>query len=230
MSTGNIIAEQHCGSYKAFFWPVNWLLPPFERKRCLPVTDTHTYIQRKSQRLQTEYPHVDKLIGERNSRTTVSLGIFGNSLLLSVMSDWVVTLAQSVQQWRVTLIRKNRDRKAVSERERESWERERAESDEEEKEGQNEQRGKKSYSSRHTEMKKQKKQKNNEGSRESGESQRRLKHWDREPRERQHEKRRKGKEGGEWEERWFPRAPLKEGISGITHENWMLFIIHGASY
>lgn len=128
MSTGNIIAEQHCGSYKAFFWPVNWLLPPFERKRCLPVTDTHTYIQRKSQRLQTEYPHVDKLIGERNSRTTVSLGIFGNSLLLSVMSDWVVTLAQSVQQWRVTLIRKNRDRKAVSERERElrereSWER-----------------------------------------------------------------------------------------------------------
>lgn len=59
------------------------------------------------------------MIGERNSRTTVSVGIFGNSLLLSVMSDWVVTFAQSVQQWCVTLIRKNIDREAVSERARE---------------------------------------------------------------------------------------------------------------
>ena len=35
---------------------------------------------------------------------------------MSVMSDWVVTLAQSVQRWCVTLIRRNRDRKAVSKR------------------------------------------------------------------------------------------------------------------
>lgn len=48
--------------------------------------------------------------------------------------------------------------------------------------------------------------------------------------EQQHKIRGKGKEGEEWEERWFPRAPLKEGISGITQENWRLFITHGANY
>lgn len=40
---------------------------------------------------------------------------------MSVMSDWdwVVTLAEAVQQECATLIRKNKDRKAVSKRERE---------------------------------------------------------------------------------------------------------------
>lgn len=35
-----------------------------------------------------------------------------------------------------------------------------------------------------------------------------------------HKKRRRKRiEGGVWEEEWLPRAPLKEGISGITQEN-----------
>lgn len=34
----------------------------------------------------------------------------------------------------------------------------------------------------------------------------------------------RGREGS-----WFPRAPLKEGISGITHEDRRLFITHGAN-
>ncbi len=109
------------------------------KAKAVSLSQIRTYTKKITKTADIEYPQAGKLIGERNSRTTVSLGIFGNSLLLSVMSDWVVTLAQSVQQWCVTLIRKNRDRKAVSKRERE---RERAESDEEGKEGQSERRGK----------------------------------------------------------------------------------------
>lgn len=44
--------------------------------------------------------------------------ISGNSLLLSVMSDWVVLLAKTAQHWHVTLIRRNIDRKAASKRQR----------------------------------------------------------------------------------------------------------------
>lgn len=89
------------------------------KAKAVSLSQIRAYTKKITKTADIEYPQAGKLIGERNSRTTISLGIFGNSLLLSVMSDWVVTLVQSVQQWCVTLIRKNRDRKAVSKRERE---------------------------------------------------------------------------------------------------------------
>lgn len=118
MSSASVTAEQHCGSCKAFFFrPENQLLSLFQGKNLSPC-QRYSHIQNKIRKIAViGYPQADKLIGEGNSRTMVSLAIFGNGVLLSVMSDRVVTLAPSVQQWHVSLIRKNTDRKAVRQRE-----------------------------------------------------------------------------------------------------------------
>lgn len=75
--TGSVIAEQHCGSCKTMFWPVNWLLPlsPCHRH-------AHTYAHRQRQKnkttADTEYSQASKLIGERNSIT----GYFWKQLII----------------------------------------------------------------------------------------------------------------------------------------------------
>lgn len=69
------------------------------KAKVVSLSQIRTNTKKITETADREYPQVAKLIAERNSRTTVSLGIFGNCLLLSVMSDGVVTLAQSAQQW-----------------------------------------------------------------------------------------------------------------------------------
>lgn len=138
--------------------------------------------------------------------------------------DWVITFAGSVQQECVTLIRKNKDRMAVSKRERELSRTRR-------KRG-TEWAQRESQTAAETQR---------QGSKKRKEKLKGVGSWQkirgaeivREDTKKQgnyHDIRRKGKETGGWEERWFPRAPLKEGISRITPETWRLFIRRSANY
>lgn len=99
MSSASVTAEQHCGSCKPFFPAWKSATVPVWRQKLCPC-HRYAHIQNKIRKIAViGYPQADKLIEEGNSRTTVSLAIFGNGLLLSVMSDWVVKLAPSVYLW-----------------------------------------------------------------------------------------------------------------------------------
>lgn len=121
MSAASVIAEQHCGSRKAFFSGLYTSYCLCLKAKAVSLSQIRTYRDKITKTADIEYPQTDKLTGERNSRTMVSLWLF---LETAYYCQWCqIMLALSVQQWHVTLIRKNIDRKAVSKRERERWER-----------------------------------------------------------------------------------------------------------